>query len=76
MTSWVWLLVNIWMLAFFGTILFIFGVLCGMRTNERDYFNWANGWDDCRNAIKEGLSEEGKALVDKYTGKDEENEDI
>lgn len=69
-----WWLINIFMAIIIGLLCWLWGFCCGDRFST-NYFNWGQGWDDCRSAIKEGLSEEGKALVDLYTGKDEANED-
>ena len=74
MTTLDWMFININIAAIIGMLCWVWGFCCGDRFST-DYFNWSNGWDCCREAIKEGLSEEGKTLVDKYTGKDEENED-
>lgn len=67
-------LINICMAIIIGLVCFIFGFMRG-DSFATNYFNWGKGWDDCRNAIKDGLSEEGKTLVDLYTGEDEGNED-
>ena len=74
MTSFDWVLVNIGVLMLFGRACFLFGYIKGMCLTRREY-GWSQGYEDCRSAIMEGLSEEGKALVELYTGKDEENED-
>ena len=59
-------LIGLFLMIVVGALCWFWGFCCGDKF-ATNHFSWSQGWDDCRNAIKEGLSEEAKALVDAYT---------